>query len=82
MKGFRDQYIECKEAGLVQVGRFQSFEDHPELLPRFPRLPKLKKMMQKIQSGELKGLNVMDCKRFGGDCSSGHAECKKLRGVS
>ena len=80
MKNHSTQYAECKSEGLTGTGKFQSFKDHPELLPAFPNLPKNKKLTEAINSGELKGFETITCLRFGGECNSGNLECKKLRG--
>jgi hypothetical protein len=75
------QAVECKKQGLTGKGEFQSFEDHPELLPAFPYFPKYKKLTEAIDSGELKGIQFTACLRFGGICSSNHEECRKMRGL-
>ncbi len=78
MKNYSAQFVECKNTGFTVKGEFQSFEEHPNLLPLFPK-PKLK---EAIESGELKGLETIVCLRFGGECNSGHKDCKKLRGFT
>lgn len=76
IKPFRAQFQECDKAGLHGKGKFKSFKKHPELLPMFPK----KKLFEAIKSGELKGIQGIACLRFGGECSSAHKDCKKLRG--
>jgi hypothetical protein len=80
IKPFHCQFGECKKEGFLTETEFESFEEHPEWLPRFPRLSKLKKMMEAIESGELKGMSFYKCGRFGGRCNSGNKECRNLRG--
>jgi hypothetical protein len=78
-KGFRDQYIECKKQGMVTEGSVQKFKDHPDLLPAFwhPAAPKIAK---KLKEDPEFGLASMMCLRFGGECNSGHPQCRKMRG--
>ena len=73
MKLHSKQMVECEEQGLTGKGEFQSFKEHPELLPALQFLPKNKKLMEAIDSGELKGIQFTSCLRFGGICSSRHA---------
>jgi len=82
MKSFKKQFCECKEQGYLNEIKFESFEEHPEILPAFPWKKRLKPMMDAIKSGELKGLNKYICGRFGGDCNSGHDDCRKMREIS
>jgi len=82
MKSFRKQFCECNDNGFLKNTIFKSFEDHPELLPALPGLPKLRKMMEAINSGEMKGITIYECGRFGGECSSGHSDCRKMRGFN
>lgn len=81
MKTFREQLIECDDAGFRNERVFESFEEHPEILPAFLFLPKFDIMRKAIESGELKGFEKTICGKFGGNCSSGNLECRKLRGV-
>jgi hypothetical protein len=74
---FLDQARECRKEGMIGVGTFQSFKDHPELLPLFPN----KKMVEAIKSGVWTGVEQSSCLRFGGDCHSKNEECMKMRGV-
>lgn len=76
-KGFREQFIECTDQGYNTRTHFVPFKDDPSMLPAFPN----KKMREALKSGEWKGLETTLCDRFGGKCSSGNPECKKLRGV-
>ena len=79
-KLFRDQYIECKEAGLNKVGELKKFKDHPEMLPAFwhPSAPKFAKVLEEDPEA---GLTPMLCLKFGGECSGANEECRKLRGL-
>ena len=81
-KNHSTQMIECKKAGLTGDGEFMSFKEHPEFLPRHPWRTKLKPMMDAIKSGEMTGIQLVACLRFGGTCSNQHPECKKLRGTA
>ena len=67
---------ECEREGFQKETVFESFEDHPEHLPA-PFYPKL---AEAIMSGKLKGLTSRICGKFGGKCSGGHPECRKMRG--
>jgi len=79
MKSFRKQFCECKDSGYLEQTIYKSFKDHPEMLPCMPWRKSLRKMMAAIESGELKGLSSFVCGRFGGECSSGHSDCRKMR---
>ena len=79
---FRKQLIECTDAGFCKETVFESFEEHPEMLPAFLFLPKFDKMRKAIESGELKGFDKILCGRFGGECMSNNPGCRKLRGFS
>jgi len=76
IKSFQEQFCECSDLGFHKETEFKSFEEHPELLPA----PFNKKINEAIKSGEMKGIDFTVCGRFGGHCSSGNEQCKKLRG--
>lgn len=76
-KSYLEQFSECKTNDLVGQGDFQSFEEHPEMLPLFPKL----ETWEAISKGEFKGFSRNTCLKFGGFCSSGNEGCRKLRGV-
>ena len=80
MKSFFTQYRECKESKLVKVGPLHSFKDYPGMLPApwHPAAPKIAELLNKNPDA---GLGVMMCLRFGGECSSGHPQCRKMRGL-
>ena len=78
MKSFREQFSECDDSGYLKQTIFKSFEEHPEILPAFPKL----NLLKKIESGRLKGLDFYVCGRFGGECSSKHKDCMKMRNVT
>ena len=80
-KSFSKQFGECEDQGYLTEKEFESFEEHPEILPAFIELPKFDKMREAIKSGELKGFEFYLCGRFGGQCNSGHSECRKMRGI-
>ena len=82
MKSFRKQIIECNNAGFRNETVFESFADHPELMPAFPWKKSLQPLMRAIESGELKGLDKTLCGRFGGDCNSGNPDCRRIRELS
>lgn len=74
MKPFSAQFIECKKSGFnLNPGTFLDFKTHPEMLPADPR----KRIL--VERSGVKGVQLISCDRFGGDCSSGHSRCKKLR---
>jgi hypothetical protein len=75
MKPFSGQFIECSKGGFHGKGSFDSFADHPELLPLFLS----KKMRAAISSGQFKGIQHTACLRFGGDCNSAQPQCRELR---
>jgi hypothetical protein len=52
MKPFQKQFQECSTAGYLGKGSFESFADHPELMPLLPS----KKMRKAITSGEFSGV--------------------------
>lgn len=72
---FGEQFHKCSTEGFTNETVFESFEEHPELLPLFPS----DKLQISIASGELKGLNRVVCGRFGGFCGSDNLECRKIR---
>jgi hypothetical protein len=80
MKSFIEQYSECKHAKKVKVGPLHRFKDYPGSLPApwHPTSPKIAKLLDKNPDA---GLNVVLCLRFGGECSSGHPQCRKMRGL-
>jgi hypothetical protein len=76
-KLFREQFSECSKLGLnKEDGEFLSFEEHPELLPLLPN----SLMRDDISSGAWRGIPTKKCGKFGGICSGGNKDCKKLRG--
>lgn len=77
MKPFQKQFADCRQLGYNSKAIFKSFKDFPEFLPLFPK----KKMREAIKSGEMAGININLCGRFGGQCSSGHLDCINLRNV-
>lgn len=80
-KSFGKQLNECTDQGFTKETVFVSFEEEPGNLPLFLGLPKFDKMRAAIESGELKGIDKIKCGKFGGFCSSGNPECRKLRNV-
>lgn len=78
---FSQQFVKCKAQGLTTKTKFFSFEEHPQLLPALPGLPKLRKMVAMIKSGEMKGLDLIVCGRFGAICNGGHNQCRAMRGL-
>ncbi len=76
IKTYCEQFGECYDAGLTEKTEHESFEEHPENLPFFPK----KGMLEAIESGEWKGIDFIICGKFGGRCSSGHKECRIMRG--
>jgi hypothetical protein len=72
MREYRSQFKYCKAEGFHGVGPYIDYEKNPEMLPFNPILAK------KLKERE-KGFNMIACLRFGGVCSSGHPDCKKLR---
>lgn len=77
IKEFRNQFLECQSAGFTNKTKFLSFEENPENLPFFVK----KETLEKIKSGEIKGITTIICGRFGGFCRSKHPECLKLREI-
>jgi hypothetical protein len=79
MTTFRDQFIACREDGSCVIGRVEKYKDHPDQLPApwHPAAPKFKKALE--QNPDLE-YQVLECRKFGGDCRSGHPDCQKLRG--
>jgi hypothetical protein len=79
-KLFRDQFVECKESGLVKKGPLKKWKDHPELLP-LPWSRAAKLIAEEIQVNPDAGLRMSLCGKFGGECSGANEECRKLRGL-
>ena len=77
MKTHREQFSECEDQGFLEKTIFKSFEDYPNILPLFPN----QKMQDAIVSGEMNGITIFECGRFGGECSSGHIDCQKMRSI-
>jgi hypothetical protein len=75
MKSYRDQLKECNSTGMRNERVFESFKDNPGILPLIPS-PSMKSA---IKTGEWKGIIGTVCGMFGGQCHSGHEECKKHR---
>ncbi len=82
MKPFRLQYTECQNLGLNKEYEFHSFKDNPNSLPLLLDPAKLEIFNQKLRSGEIQGFNIPKCGTFGGQCSSGNVECRKLRSAT
>lgn len=74
IKPFRNQFVECRRNGLNCKTEFQSFKDHPEMMPLFNR-----KMIGAIKEKKIDGLSVNLCGKFGGYCNSGNEHCKRMR---
>ncbi len=72
-KGFREQFIECTALGFHKKTRSRPLT--PEMLPLCPS--KRKKFLE----ANIKHLKFQVCGRFGGNCSSDHPECRRLRGL-
>lgn len=81
IKGFRDQFVECSEAGMTKPGELIKFKDHPELLPA-PWHKAAEKVAQLLKENPDEGITPMMCLRFGGQCKSSHPDCRKLRGYT
>lgn len=79
IKPFRTQYIECYEDGMHGLGSFLRWEDHPEMLPS-PFSKAAEPIVEELTIDPNAGLQLIACNRFGGNCSSSHPECRKLRG--
>ena len=77
MKPFREQFFQCRALNYNTKTVFKSFSDFPELLPLFLN----EKMREAIGSGEMKGVNINLCGRFGGECRSGNTDCIILRNI-
>lgn len=71
--------MECEDDGFHKEGEIQKFKDHPELLPAFwhPAAPKIAKLLMEDPEA---GLKPVMCLRFGGECTSSHPDCMRLRG--
>jgi hypothetical protein len=80
-KSFREQFVECSDAGMHKPGELQKFKDHPEMLPAFWH-PASKKIAEELKKNPDFGLTPIMCLRFGGECSSGNVECQKLREIN
>ena len=80
MRSFREQYIECEENGFHAYGEVEKFKDHPEMLPS-PFHPAAPKIAQKLKEDPEFGLTPIMCLRFGGQCHSGHLDCRQMRNL-
>lgn len=71
---FRLQYLACRAEGFVGIN------EGPEeaFLPAFPSEAVVAKM---VETGAAPKFRRSTCKRFGGFCSSGNVDCRKLRGM-
>lgn len=78
-KGFREQYIECENAGFHAIGEVKKLKDHPEILPA-PWHRAAKIVAKNLEEDPEFCLSPILCLRFGGECNGGHSECQKLRG--
>lgn len=75
MKLFFEQYQECRKANLVGL---KLGEEH-ELIPAYPH----KKVRDYVEEhGEWPKIRTSLCLKFGGECSSGNKDCRKLRGIA
>lgn len=72
MKSFREQFEVCAAEGMHGRGPVLNYAIHPGLIPHDPALGKFVVTIED-------GLPTVGCVRFGGICSSGKAECKRLR---
>lgn len=72
---FHKVFRDCMISGMTREMEFFPFSDHPELLPLMPG-PKLR---DAIKTGELTGIPLIICGKFGGLCSSGNPKCKESR---
>lgn len=70
---FQSQFQTCSHEGLVGT-------DGPEVELR-PAFPNKNLRDYYLKHGEWPVLNSCSCRRFGGQCSSAHVECRKLRGI-
>lgn len=70
-----EQFVKCKREGYLSDTIFFSFKDNPHMLPAFPT----KSMKDAIKNESFAGINLLVCGRFGGVCSSKHAQCLELR---
>jgi hypothetical protein len=78
MRGFREQFIECKNNGYHGVGELQKYKDHPEFLP-MPFSKAAKPIAKELKKNPDAGIRFVSCLRFGGTCHSGHPQCQDLR---
>jgi hypothetical protein len=63
---------------MTKSGPLQKFKDHPELLPVFPGRA-VKNIAAALERNPDFGLLTITCLRFGGECSSGHEQCRAMR---
>lgn len=80
MKGFREQFIECKNNGYQAKGEFKKYKDYPELLPA-PWHKGAKLIADELKKNPEAGVQFIACLRFGGTCSSNHPLCQDLRRI-
>jgi|SRR5581483_8888254 len=80
MKSFREQFIECSKNKLHGDGPFLKWKDHPELLPIFPKAARA--VARVLKKDPEAGLQTISCLKFGGQCSSGHPQCRELRNAT
>lgn len=81
MKTFHEQFTECSRLGMHGKGSFKKWKDNPELLP-MPWSRAAKLIEEEIKVNPDAGIEFTGCLRFGGDCNSGHPDCKNLRGLT
>ncbi len=70
MKAFHEQFRICLDFGF---NRIEKVPMTPEMIPFCPAKAKLFK--------DVKTIELYECLRFGGRCSSGNEGCQKLRGI-
>lgn len=78
MKSFSQQFTECSKGNMTETGPVQKFKDFPDLLPH-PFSKAARPIAKQLAQNPDLGLNVILCKRFGGQCHSNHARCLAFR---
>jgi hypothetical protein len=81
MKPFHQQYTECHDEGMHGKGEFIKYKEHPDMRP-MPWSRAAKIIAEELKVNPEAGIQLVSCKRFGGNCTSGKAECRKLRGYT
>jgi hypothetical protein len=78
---FYKQFQICKKEGFTGKGEKRPFKDYPELLPSpFHRVAKA--IAETLKKDPDFGFDTISCLRFGGECSSAHTECRKMRNIT